>query len=112
MRRRRLGIETSITRTAARIENGCLSFESKNRAVDVWFAEECAGVVDEIARRKVVGAVENHVVIAKDVEGVVGCERAFVRGDLDVGIQRLKMLTRGFQLWTANVLCFVEYLAV
>ena len=112
MRRRWRGIKTAIARTVARIEDRDLPFEAEDRAEDVWLPEDRAGVVDEIARREVVGAVEDHVVIAKDVERVVGRQDAVVRDNVDVRIQIAKMLNRRFELGTADVLRAVKHLAV
>src|SRR5205823_4010395 len=92
--------------------DGDLSFEAEDRAVDVRFFSEHTGVVDEIASWKVVGAVEDDVVVADDFERVVGRERAFVCRELDVRIQIVQMLNGSFELRSSNVLCIVKNLAM
>jgi hypothetical protein len=63
-----------------------LSFETKNRAVDIWLAEQDAGVVDEVARGEVVGAVDDDVMILKKFQGILAGEFCFVGCDVDVRI--------------------------
>src|SRR5205814_5854161 len=104
----RRGVKTAIARTVARIEDRDLPLEAEDRAEDVRLAEDRAGVVDEIACREVVGAVEDDVVVAKDVERVVGGQDDVVCDHLDVRIQIAKMLNRRFELGTADVLRAVK----
>ena len=72
VRGRRLGIEAAITGAALRVEDAHLALEAVDRPVDVGFAEKDGRVVDEIAGREIVGAVDDDVVSAHDVEGVLG----------------------------------------
>ena len=62
--RRRLGIQAAIARAVLRREHRRLSFEPEDAAVRVRLAEQHARVVHEIARREIVGAVEDDVVAA------------------------------------------------
>src|SRR5678816_3776013 len=62
----RLGKETTVTRTVA-TEEAHLAFEAEHAAVHVGNAERGAGVVDEIARRKIVGAVDHDVMVPEAV---------------------------------------------
>ncbi|MBM2805599.1 MAG: hypothetical protein HW419_3492, partial [Deltaproteobacteria bacterium] len=48
----RLGIQATIARAFAGIENRRLAFELKDAAMNVGLAREHAGVVDQVARRK------------------------------------------------------------
>ena len=74
--RRRLGIQAAVARAAGRREHRRLAFEAEDAAVDVRLPQQHAGVVDEVARGEVVGAVEDDVVVAEDVERVRRRERA------------------------------------
>lgn len=65
-----LGEEAAVGGAAAEIEDAGLAFEALDRAVDEWAVGEHAGVVDEIARGKIVGAVEDDVVRGDEGEGV------------------------------------------
>src|SRR6185369_16133260 len=58
-RRRWLRIQTTITSSLLCPENTRLTFEPEDRAVDVWLAAQHAGIVDEITRGKVVGAIDD-----------------------------------------------------
>ena len=60
--RRRLRIQAAVARTVLRREHRRLSLEAEDAAVDVRLPEQHARVVDEIARREIVGAVDDDVV--------------------------------------------------
>ena len=70
-RRWRLGIQAAIAWAIFGGKDAGLAFEAENRAVDVRLAGEHAGVVDQIARGEIVGAVDDDVEVAKDFERVV-----------------------------------------
>jgi hypothetical protein len=80
--------------------------------VHVRDAEQHAGVVDEIAGREVVGAVDDHVVAAEDVERVGGGEARLVRRDVDVRVDRGEPVARGVGLRAPDVVRLVEELPV
>ena len=62
-RRRRLRKQTAVARSAQmRREDAGLSFEAKNRAVDVRFAREDTNVVRQISCRKIIRAVDDDIV--------------------------------------------------
>src|SRR5439155_14573356 len=70
--RGRFGIKAAITRSAqVRREDAGLALETKDRAVNIGLAEQHAGVVGQVARRKIVRAVHNDVVWLDDIEGVL-----------------------------------------
>src|SRR5271170_949644 len=86
-RRRRLRIQAAVAGAIGIAENGYLAFEAENGAVNIGFSEQDARVVDEIARGKIVGAVDDKVVVLQNVEGVFAREMRFERVNLNVGIQ-------------------------
>src|SRR5882724_5959747 len=60
----RLRKQTAITRTTQmRCENGGLSIEAKNGAVNIWLARKNADVVRQITRRKIIRAVHDNVAV-------------------------------------------------
>ena len=65
-RRRRSRIQTPVTRTSLCVENADLSVEPQYRAVHVRLAEDHAGVVRQVARREVVRAVDDDVVLCEE----------------------------------------------
>src|SRR5712692_284679 len=69
--RRRLGIKAAIARPALGGEDRSLSVEAKDAAVDIRLAEKHTGVVDQVTSRKVVGSVDDDVVVGKNVEGIL-----------------------------------------
>ena len=68
--RRRLRVEAAIARAFLGGEDAGLSFEAEDGAVGVGLADQDAGVVDEVARLEVVGAVGDDVVVLEDLERV------------------------------------------
>src|SRR5690606_19851331 len=54
--RRWFRVEAAVAGAALRGEDGCLALEAEDAAVRVGLAEQHARVVDEVARREVVGA--------------------------------------------------------
>ena len=69
-RRRWLGMQTSIAGTLRRREHRRLPLEARDAAVGIGPARQHAGIVDEIPRRKVVGAVDDDVVGRYELERV------------------------------------------
>src|SRR6185503_9888414 len=68
--RRRLAKKAAITRAVLRCKYGCLSLEAKHAAERVRFPENNARVVDEVPRRKIIGAIDDHVEITRNLERV------------------------------------------
>ena len=75
VRRWRFGVKAAIARTVRRMEDRGLAIEPKDRAINVRLAEQDAGVVYQIARWEVIGAVDDHVVLGKEFEGVGAVDR-------------------------------------
>ncbi len=73
--RRRLRIQAAVAGAVLGREHRRLPLEAEDAAVDVRLAEQHAGVVDEVARREVVGAVDDDVVAAEQIERVGRGER-------------------------------------
>src|SRR5215470_7865607 len=71
------------------MEDRRLALEPENRAVNIGLAQQHAGVVGQIARLKIIGAVNDDVVVFDDVERVLRPERKLVSVDphmrIDVG---------------------------
>ena len=85
-RRRRLGIEAAVARAVLGREHRRLPLEAEDASVGIRLAEQHAGVVDEVARREVVGAVDDDVVRREQIERVRGRERRLVEIDLHVRV--------------------------
>src|SRR3981081_626286 len=65
--RRWFRIQAAVARTIRHAEDGDLAFESKDGAVHVGLAEQDAGIVYEIARGKIVRAINNDVKILEEL---------------------------------------------
>ena len=93
-------------------ENRRLTFETINAAVDVRLAQQHARVVDQVAGREVVGAIDDYVVARKQVESVFARQPHWVRDDVDIRVEGGKPLAGGVDLRPPDVLCRVEYLTL
>src|SRR5215204_5095210 len=110
--RRRLRIEAAVARAALRPEDARLPLEAEDRAVDVGLARQHARVVDEIARRKIVRPVHDHVVFAEQSERVLARQARLVRLDLHVRVDVVEAVARRLDLRPPDVLCAVDDLAL
>ena len=75
-------------------------------------AEKHARVVDEVARREVVGAVDDHVVVAEEALDVSAVEPLLVADDFHVRVQVLQHLLRALHLGHPDAARRVEHLAL
>ena len=79
---RRLGHHAPVARPDVRMEHRRLTLEPEDRSVDDRDALLERRVVQEVARREVVGAVDDDVVAVDDVEHVARVEPRVVRDDV------------------------------
>ena len=99
----RLGIEAAVARAFLGREDAGLAFEAENRTVDVRLAGKHAGVVHQVARGKVVGAVGDDVELAKQFERVLAGEPGVKFPDIQERIDGLQLFRRRIQLLAAHV---------
>ena len=111
-RRRRLGDHAAIARSDVGVEDGDLSLEAEDRTVHDRDVLDERGVVHQIARREVVGAVDDDVVAVDDVQDVVGAESRVVGEDLDVRVHRGERHLRAVDLAHADAFDVVQDLAL
>jgi len=98
-----LGIEAAVARAIGHAENGDLTFEAEDGAVNIGLAEEDAGVVDEVTSGEIVGAIDDDVIVLEEFEGVGAGELGLVSGDTDVGIEIGEARLGGFGFGLADV---------
>src|SRR5437660_3353714 len=111
-RRRRLGIETAIARSIIGLEYSDLTFKAEDATMHYRLILKNRGIIEQIARWEVVGAVENDVVIGDDPPDVGFVQALQVSNHIDVGIERVDGLTGGFGLVLPNALGVVQDLAL
>ena len=70
------------------------------------------GVVHQVARREVVGAVEDQVVLLEQFDGVLGLEAQLVQHDLDQRVDLEDRVTRALRLRAADIRLPVDDLAL
>src|SRR5439155_1290935 len=88
LRRRRLREEAAIARALMWLEDGRLPLEAEDRPVHERNVVPDRGVVNEVAGREVVGAVDDHVpAVGEDSLDVLRGQLLLVGHDLDVGVE-------------------------
>ncbi len=107
-----LGEEAAVGGATAEVEDARLTLEALNRSVNERATGEHAGVVDEVTRGKIVGAVEDDVVSGDECEGIIMSETGDDRRDLDQWIQSAQTGSGGFGFRNSSVGSRVENLSL
>src|SRR5215831_8502287 len=94
------------------MEDRSLALEPEDRAVNIGLPQQHAGVVGQIARLKIIGAVNDDVVVLDDAERVLRSERKLVSVDLHVWIDVGQTVFRGLQLFAPDILRAVQNLSL
>ena len=103
-RRWRLGVQAPIARPAQfRREHAGLAFEPKNGAVHVWFLEQHASVVGQIARGKIIRAIHHDVIGRHNSHHVVRAQSRFVHHHFHLGIDGVDGLFARLHLGTPHI---------
>ncbi len=113
---RRLGVEAAVAgRLAAgrrRPEDARLAVEAVDRAPHVRLAEEERGVVDHVAGREVVRAVDDEVVLREDLHHVRRVEPLLVQHDVDQRVDLAHRVAGALGLGPVDVALAVDDLAL
>ena len=110
--RRRLAVQAAVAGPALIVEHRELPLEAEDRAVHVGLAGEHAGVVYQVARGEVVGAVGHHVVVLEQLQGVGRGQRLLERLDGDGGVEVGQPVGRPLQLRLPHLRGAVQDLAL
>ena len=112
--RRGLGVEAAVAGRPPCVgpEDRRLAVEAVDRAPHVGLAEEDGGVVDQVAGREVVRAVDDEVVRLEDLEDVGRVEPLLVQDDLDERVDLLDRLLGRLGLRLPDVGLAVDDLAL
>src|SRR5580658_9701897 len=106
------GVEAAVAVAFLGGEYRGLALKAEDGTVCVGLACEDAGVVDEVARLEVVGAVGDDVVVLEDLEGVGRGEHRVVLHDVGVLVQALDHLLGGVDLEHSHGVLGVDDLAL
>src|SRR6266550_1074617 len=98
--RGRLAKETAVARTIRGAKNRCLPLEPIHAAVDVWNPEQHRGVVDQVAGREIIGAVDYQVIATGHLERICGGKSSGVWLDMNVRIDVAQAIDGGVELGT------------
>jgi hypothetical protein len=93
-------------------EDRDLAVEAVDRAPHVRLVQQHAGVVDQVARGEVVGAVDDQVVLAEDLQHVVAVQPRLVQADVDQRVDLADGVARALGLGPADVGDAVDDLAL
>src|SRR6185369_5407140 len=105
-------IKATIARAAFGPKDTGLTFETKNRAVNIWLAGEHTGVVDQGARGKIVCAVDDHIIVNEEAQGVLAGHPRLMRFNLNMRIDVLEAIARRSDFGPADILRPVDDLAL
>src|SRR5579883_200044 len=112
-RRWRFRIKAAIAWAVFRCEDAGLALKAEDGSVGVRLvAAQHAGVIDEIARREIIGAIRDDVVVLDDLKGIGAGEHRLVLHDIQIRIERLQLFRRRFNLGAANVIGAVDDLTL
>src|ERR1700730_7280637 len=110
---RRLWKHTPITGTAEVWgKNGALTIKPENRSVDVRLLRQNTNVVGKVPGRKIIGTIDNKVIIFDQLHRVVATENTVVQVDLHIRVNRLDSVLSRIELLSANVAGAVKNLAL
>ena len=109
---RGLGEHVAVGRALLGVEHRDVTLEAEDRAVDDGNAELHRGVVEHVADREVVGAVDHQVELRDDVGHVRGVEPDVVGDDVHVGVEQRQRLLGRVDLALADPVDVVEDLAL
>src|SRR5262249_60822956 len=93
----------AITRPVRRMKHRRLAVEAKDAAVHVRLLEQHAHIVDEVARREVVGAVDDYVVGPTEIHRVGTCDPRLIEIELHLRVDGAAAFLGGLQLGPADV---------
>lgn len=93
-------------------KDGDLAFKLVNGTVDEGLLEKVSGVVCGEAGGKVIGAIEEGIVIGEEVDGIVWLEAARVKGDFNVRVDFEEACFGAFEFGGADRAVLVKDLAV
>jgi hypothetical protein len=94
------------------MEHAHHALEAEDRPVHHGDAELHARVVEQVAAREVVGAVDDHVVAGDDVHDVRRVEARVVGDDVDVGVEHAQRLLRRVDLAVTDAVEVVQDLTL
>ncbi len=84
---RRLRVEAAVAWSACRIEDADLPLEPEDASVHVRFLQKNADIVHQVARREIVRAVNDDVIILRDIHGVLRREPRLIGDELYLGVE-------------------------
>src|SRR5208282_146839 len=108
----RLRIEAAITWSLFGRKHTRLPFKTKNRPVNIGLAREYAGGVDQVARRKIVGAIGNDVELAKQLQRIGASQLRVECAQIQKRIDRPQFVGGGVKLLAAYIGGRVDDLAL
>src|SRR5262249_54349651 len=110
-RRGRSGEETAVARPCVRLEDAYLALKLENAAVHDRLPDQHRGIVHQVACGEIVGAIDDDVIVPKDVHDVVHGQALIVDAHLDIGIEAIDRLLGRLSLGHTNAVGAMQYLA-
>src|SRR5204863_7306437 len=95
--------QAAIARPFLSIKHGQLALKAEDAAVDVGFAQNHAGIIDQITGREIVRPIDNDIVIFEDIEGIGAGQRNVVLIDHQIGIDVRELASGAFELGFTHI---------
>ena len=92
------GEQAAVARASMRLEHTGLAFKLEDAAMHHRLAGEESGIVDQIARREVIAAIDDDVIVLKDSHDVIHRQTLVMDAHLDIRIERVDRLFGRFGL--------------
>ena len=110
--RGRLREKAAIAGAAACIENTYLAFEAIDRPVNVWLTGQNTYIVDQIARREIIGAVDQDIVILGNAHRIFRGKRLVESVYLNFRVEIFQAILGRIDFEVANATRAMDYLAL
>src|SRR5262245_41215692 len=94
------------------MEDRSLALEPEDRAVNIRFAQQHAGVVGQITSLEIIGAVNDDVVVFDDAESVLRSERKLIGVNLHMRVDVGQTVFGRLQLLPPDVLRAMQNLSL
>ena len=109
----RLWVEATVARASqVRGKNRALSVEAEDRAVDVWLLEKNTDVVAQIARGKIIRAIDHDIIRLHDLAGILRLKEGVVEIHLNIRIDFFDAVAGAVELLAADIFRSVQNLAL
>ena len=104
----RVGMEVPVRGPCGRFKKRQATFETMHGGVNPWRIEQRTRVVDEVACRDQIGAVNDEVMAFEQGQGVARVQARDMDMNVEIGVKVKHALRGHFGLVASNVFCAID----